>query len=573
MSLTTASPNAPLKEEVERARLREEVERGLKLEQERKQKLLDEEVERAALKLEQERKQLREEVERAAALKLEQERAKGLAMDMEPGPVCTYCMSADTYSMPKQETNEAVGATQENYSYMCRSCGKGFGEMRSKPKTKEVAGQHLHTKDFAWVGDANDPETWKLPLMDESHCRNALARFNQTEGIPEDKKAVVLAKIHAAAKKHGIKVDEGRSAELAGVDEDRRFIPVEIRRKGQTKVIVGHIPYNALSEPMGGFREKLMPHAFKEHLDNGGEVVAKYEHGMAGSKIPLGTRSAGTLRLEHKPNGLDVEIEPGEKHPEGAGLIESIERGDFKGLSFGMRVHHDNGEKWTRDGLGRVREIHRAQLTDVSPTMEPAYKTAHVGVALRSLAAVEEGERLMGLAPLADGVQREGSGFKKRGPDGKFAWCDANGSPLAAPEETRSDTTAAAFSPGTFVCFFDAHPGRLMFRHCHGCILQVAESLSFAGLTLTGSKDDLICLVEEWIDCGDGVSHSPCEDTFFLKRSSWLTAMEMPTGVSDDELIALDDVAADQSRRDKMQLAQYSGGQAASVFGFSADVT
>jgi Escherichia/Staphylococcus phage prohead protease len=86
-------------------------------------------------------------------------------------------------------------------------------EVRDK-KTKRVDGEDLTADCFAWVGDANDTSTWKLPIKfpsDEktkSHIRNAIARFGQTKGIPEDKKAGVWKKIVSAAKKHGIKVKE-----------------------------------------------------------------------------------------------------------------------------------------------------------------------------------------------------------------------------------------------------------------------------------------------------------------------------------------------------------------------------
>jgi len=74
---------------------------------------------------------------------------------------------------------------------------------KAEKKTKTVDGQQLSASDFAFVGDPEDIETWKLPIHDESHVRNALARFNQTEGLG-DKKAAVAKKLVAAAKKHGI---------------------------------------------------------------------------------------------------------------------------------------------------------------------------------------------------------------------------------------------------------------------------------------------------------------------------------------------------------------------------------
>jgi len=84
-----------------------------------------------------------------------------------------------------------------------------------KSKTKKVDGVDLSPSSFAYVGDPEKTGTWKLPILfpgdDEKtkrHIRNALARFSQTQGIPAGERAAVLAKIHAAAKKHGIDVSK-----------------------------------------------------------------------------------------------------------------------------------------------------------------------------------------------------------------------------------------------------------------------------------------------------------------------------------------------------------------------------
>jgi hypothetical protein len=73
-------------------------------------------------------------------------------------------------------------------------------------KTKRVAGKDLTASSFAYVGDPDKTETWKFPIHDASHARNALARFNQAKGIPASEKGKVRAKIVAAAKKFGIDV-------------------------------------------------------------------------------------------------------------------------------------------------------------------------------------------------------------------------------------------------------------------------------------------------------------------------------------------------------------------------------
>lgn len=92
--------------------------------------------------------------------------------------------------------------------------------LRKEAKTKRVAGEDLTSDCFAYVGDKNDTSTWKLPIKfsteekTKSHIRNALARFNQTKGIPAGSKASVKSKIEAAAKKHGIESsDESKKAD------------------------------------------------------------------------------------------------------------------------------------------------------------------------------------------------------------------------------------------------------------------------------------------------------------------------------------------------------------------------
>ena len=83
-------------------------------------------------------------------------------------------------------------------------------------KTKRVAGKDLGPESFAYVGDRERTETWKLPIHDASHVRNALARFNQTEGIPAEAKPKVEAKIRRAAKRFGVDVESLKKAAATG---------------------------------------------------------------------------------------------------------------------------------------------------------------------------------------------------------------------------------------------------------------------------------------------------------------------------------------------------------------------
>lgn len=103
----------------------------------------------------------------------------------------------------KQATTEDQSALEKTIERVLVKTG-----LAKEKKTKKVGGKDLPASAFAYVGDPDDTSTWKLPIHDAAHCRNALARFNQTQGIPAGEKAKVKAKIVAAAKKFGIEVSE-----------------------------------------------------------------------------------------------------------------------------------------------------------------------------------------------------------------------------------------------------------------------------------------------------------------------------------------------------------------------------
>lgn len=61
----------------------------------------------------------------------------------------------------------------------------------------------LHDASFAWIDDKGERH---LPINDEAHVRNAIARFNQTEFDEPGSKSAAARKIMAAARRHGIDV-------------------------------------------------------------------------------------------------------------------------------------------------------------------------------------------------------------------------------------------------------------------------------------------------------------------------------------------------------------------------------
>jgi hypothetical protein len=66
------------------------------------------------------------------------------------------------------------------------------------------AGQrgHLDSKTFAF------PKERKVPLENASHVRNAVARFNQVEGVNDSERDAAWKKIEAAAEKFDVHLGE-----------------------------------------------------------------------------------------------------------------------------------------------------------------------------------------------------------------------------------------------------------------------------------------------------------------------------------------------------------------------------
>jgi len=58
------------------------------------------------------------------------------------------------------------------------------------------------------------PKERKEPLEDASHVRNAIARFNQVEGVTNAERDAAWKRIKTAAKKHGVEVSEKSWHEL-----------------------------------------------------------------------------------------------------------------------------------------------------------------------------------------------------------------------------------------------------------------------------------------------------------------------------------------------------------------------
>lgn len=93
----------------------------------------------------------------------------------------------------------------------------------AEKKTKRVDGEDLEKSAFAYQG-SEKTEDWKLPIRfsteakTKSHIRNAIARWISTDMPNADEKAKARTRIKAAAKEHGIDVDEDSLNRAGAVD-------------------------------------------------------------------------------------------------------------------------------------------------------------------------------------------------------------------------------------------------------------------------------------------------------------------------------------------------------------------
>ena len=81
----------------------------------------------------------------------------------------------------------------------------------AKKSTARSAGKAgLPDGEFAF------PQERKEPLSDARHVRNAIARFNQVEGVTDKERDQAWRRIVRAAKQFGVEVHEGGWRELGG---------------------------------------------------------------------------------------------------------------------------------------------------------------------------------------------------------------------------------------------------------------------------------------------------------------------------------------------------------------------
>jgi len=76
-------------------------------------------------------------------------------------------------------------------------------------KINEASRDHIADENFAF------PKERKEPIHDAAHVRNAIARFNQVQGVTEAERDEAWKRIKAAANKYKVELKEQDWRELS----------------------------------------------------------------------------------------------------------------------------------------------------------------------------------------------------------------------------------------------------------------------------------------------------------------------------------------------------------------------
>jgi hypothetical protein len=95
-----------------------------------------------------------------------------------------------------------------------RAHGKDVPKQSQGMSTAEE--NDLSKSEFAF------PKERKEPLTDARHVRNAIARFNQVEGVSDSERDQAWRRIKAAAKRYDVDVSESSWRDLAKGGKDSR---------------------------------------------------------------------------------------------------------------------------------------------------------------------------------------------------------------------------------------------------------------------------------------------------------------------------------------------------------------
>lgn len=183
-------------------------------------------------------------------------------------------------------------------------------------------------------------------------------------------------------------------------------LTVEHRAESDPPKISGYFArYGVKSSDLGGWREILRPGVFAESLKRGDEVFALWNHN---SDKPFARTGNGTVVLREDEKGLWADVTPDDTSW-GQDAIRSVKAKTVVRTSFAFAIEDRKDQEWSDDG--KLREVVKASLFDVSPVTYPAYPQPRISARAQRLSALtadlERGLELRGADLLFVGEELE----------------------------------------------------------------------------------------------------------------------------------------------------------------------
>lgn len=168
---------------------------------------------------------------------------------------------------------------------------------------------------------------------------------------------------------------------MSDIEKRRSQYKLEYRQESYGRKITGlAIPFRALSQHIGSFREVVEPGAF-DGADMS-DISCFFNHDT-GQLLARSYNGTGTLEWRITSRGLEVTVWL-PNTTLGSDVWELVKRGDLKNFSFGFTVGEETYER--RDGE-LIRHIWKfKRIYEVSLVVWPAYKDTHAEVSERALA-------------------------------------------------------------------------------------------------------------------------------------------------------------------------------------------
>jgi HK97 family phage prohead protease len=142
---------------------------------------------------------------------------------------------------------------------------------------------------------------------------------------------------------------------------------VELRATNNFEIAARAIKYNALSQDLGGFKERIAPGAFSDSLNRGDEIVCLVNHD---ANQPLGRTRNGSLTIVDSPAEMNFRCKLNKAVQAHRDLYELVKDGTISECSFAFNC---DKQSWDDSGPTVIRTVEHGRLWDLSVVLQPAY--------------------------------------------------------------------------------------------------------------------------------------------------------------------------------------------------------